>query len=70
MPNDIQYLNVLGKIITPVFWHLLHDYHFGGCSQKLTFNTFSPTEYTYSAASHASHPDGVLVLRNFHKVVK
>jgi hypothetical protein len=27
-------------------------------------------EYMYSAASHASRPDGVLVLRNFHKVVK
>jgi hypothetical protein len=29
-----------------------------------------PAEYMYSVASHASHPDGVLVLRNFHKVVK
>jgi hypothetical protein len=27
-------------------------------------------EYIYSAASHASHPDGVLILRDFHKVVK
>jgi hypothetical protein len=27
-------------------------------------------EYIYSAASHASHPDGVLKLRAFHKVVK
>jgi hypothetical protein len=25
----------------PVFWHLLHDYHFGGCSQKLTFKQSS-----------------------------
>jgi hypothetical protein len=24
----------------------------------------------YSTASHASRPDGVLVLRDFHKVVK
>jgi hypothetical protein len=27
-------------------------------------------EYMYSATSHASCPDGVLVLRYFHKVVK
>jgi hypothetical protein len=27
-------------------------------------------EYTYSAASHASCPDGVLKLRDFHKVLK
>jgi hypothetical protein len=29
-----------------------------------------PAEYMYSTASHASRPDGVLVLRNFQKVVK
>jgi hypothetical protein len=27
-------------------------------------------EYMYSTASRASHPDRVLVLRDFHKVVK
>jgi hypothetical protein len=27
-------------------------------------------EYIYSAASHASRPDGVLILRDFRKVVK
>jgi hypothetical protein len=29
-----------------------------------------PAQYMYSAASHTSLPDGVLVLRDFHKVVK
>jgi hypothetical protein len=29
-----------------------------------------PAQYMYSAASHASRPDGVLVLCDFHKVVK
>jgi hypothetical protein len=33
-------------------------------------NAFHPHEYIYSAASHASRPDGVLILRDFHKVVK
>jgi hypothetical protein len=28
------------------------------------------TECIYSAASHASHPDGVLILRDFRKVLK
>jgi hypothetical protein len=28
------------------------------------------TEYIYSVASHASRPDRVLILRNFHNVVK
>jgi hypothetical protein len=28
------------------------------------------TEYTYSTASHASCPDGVLILCDFHKVLK
>jgi hypothetical protein len=41
MPYDIQYLKVLGKPITPVFWHMLHGYYFGACSQKLTFKQSS-----------------------------
>jgi hypothetical protein len=36
--------------------------------KKLTLSV--PAEYMYFAASHASHPDGVLVLRDFRKVVK
>jgi hypothetical protein len=40
-----------------------------GCTTVLL--TLSvPAEYMYSAASHASRPDGVLVLRDFHNVVK
>jgi hypothetical protein len=37
------------------------------------FNTFHPRRvyiYIYSAASHASCPDGVLIFRDFHKVLK
>jgi hypothetical protein len=37
-------------------------------NHKLTL--LVPAEYMYSAASHASRPDGVLVLRDFQKVVK
>jgi hypothetical protein len=35
-----------------------------------TLTISASAEYIYSAASHARRPDGVLILRDFHKVVK
>jgi hypothetical protein len=37
---------------------------------KLQLTLSVPAEYMYSAASHASCPDGALVIRDFYKVVK
>jgi hypothetical protein len=41
-----------------------------GLGLKTVLTLYVRTEYIYSAASHASRPDGVLILRDFHKVVK
>jgi hypothetical protein len=37
---------------------------------KSLINTFCPHGLFFSMASHASRPDGVLILRDFHKVLK
>jgi hypothetical protein len=39
-----------------------------GYKHKLTLSFY--VEYIYSAVSHATLPDGVLIIRDFHKVVK
>jgi hypothetical protein len=55
------------------------DFTGGRCTREIKFRTAMAkaaltlsvrAEYMYSMASCASCPDGVLVLHNFHKVVK
>jgi hypothetical protein len=50
--------------IVPIRW--IYEYGVPGGALTLLV----PAEYMYSAASHASCSGGVLVLRDFHKVVK
>jgi hypothetical protein len=48
--------------------HLMFYMHQTWTDSNLTLSVCA--EYIYSTASHANRPDGVLILRNLHKVVK
>jgi hypothetical protein len=40
------------------------------CNKEENLTLSVHAEYIYSAASQATSPDGVYILRDFHKVVK
>jgi hypothetical protein len=52
-------------------WRLCHRLDIHVADRKISLLTLSVhTEYIYSVASQATSPDGVYILRDFHKVVK
>jgi hypothetical protein len=70
VPLPLLYASLEILFCDSVQHHLWHSLNLCNILQLFSLTLSVRAEYYYSATSHATSPDGVLVLRDFHNFVK